>query len=449
MSTTTTALPAPPRATMPLRERIRCLQQFHTGAERIRDLYGPVCLVAFPTAFFPRVVFVTSPQGAHDALSGFDGSLDKTGIVHRESRRMVNGSFSFAHDEWLPRRRTLAPVFSQRHVESFAGHMAGAAGDVARGLAGADVVDANREMRRLTLAVLGRSLFGRDLGQEADRLEVSVPTALSYVTGRITNPVRAPFGLPTPARHRFRHHLRVWHGVIDAAVESYLADPSTADAELLQRLHEARDPDTGRALTSDEIREELKTFLIAGHDTTSTTLAYALWQLGSDFELQAAVAEEAAALPDPLGPEHVPQLGLTVRVLHEALRLCPPAPAVSRHVERETVIDGFVVEPGCELFISIYALHHDPTLWEDPLRFDPDRFLPDAVRGRNRWSYLPFGGGPRSCIGSHFAMLEATLGLATLVRSLVVESVDPTFEVALPFTMTAAGPVPLRVHARP
>jgi cytochrome P450 len=115
---------------------------------------------------------------------------------------------------------------------------------------------------------------------------------------------------------------------------------------------------------------------------------------------------------------------------------------------QDVMVDGFRIPAGTNLVVGVYALHRDPALWDQPTVFDPDRFSPERSRGRNRWQFLPFGGGPRSCIGDHFAMLEAILGLATLVRSIEITSLDDNFPVALPFTMTAGAPIPARVNAR-
>ena len=120
----------------------------------------------------------------------------------------------------------------------------------------------------------------------------------------------------------------------------------------------------------------------------------------------------------------MPNSAYTVRVLHEALRLCPPGAGTMRSPTRDIVVDGYRVEAKTIALVSFYAMHRDPALWAEPLRFDPDRFLPERSKGRSRWQYLPFGGGPRSCIGDHFAMLEATLALATIIRAVEIESLD-------------------------
>ena len=159
-------------------------------------------------------------------------------------------------------------------------------------------------------------------------------------------------------------------------------------------------------------------------------------------------AEVAALGNRALTPDDVPELGLTVRVLHEALRLCPPGAGTMRSPTSDIVVDGYRIQAKTVAVVSFYAMHRDPALWVDPLRFDPDRFLPERYKGRSRWQYLPFGGGPRSCIGDHFAMLEATLALATIVRAARIESLKGDFRLATPFTVVAAEPVDARVHAR-
>ena len=217
----------------------------------------------------------------------------------------------------------------------------------------------------------------------------------------------------------------------------------------MRALLQAIDEETGRSLTDDEICHELVLFILGGHDTTATTLTYSLWSLGHHRDIQERVREEVAALGErALTPDDVAELGLTVRVLNEALRLCPPGAGTLRAPTRDIVVDGHRVEAKTIALVSFYAMHRAPALWEDPLRFDPDRFLPERSRGRSRWQYLPFGGGPRSCIGEHFAMLEATLALATIIRAAEIESLDGDFPLATPFTVVAAAPIRARIGAR-
>ena len=441
--------PPAPNVPLGMLARMKDMRTFHTGLAHIRDAGGPVAIVRLgPSWLVPPFAVVTSPQGAHDVLAGSDGTFDKEMIVHVQTRLLGTNVFDLPHAPWKARRRALQPAFTKKQVSGYAGHMAQVAEERTAALIGDGQVDLDEEMRRLTLHVVGRSVFGLDLGEQAHELGPHVRRSLQYVTNRSLRPVRAPAWLPTPARRRLNRSLGAIRAVVEEAIDTARSDPEK-DAQLVWLLFDATDPETGKSLSREAIRDELVVFLLAGHDTTATTLAYTLWALGRNPEIQDRVAAEAAALGDrPLVVEDVPNLPYTVQVLHEALRICPPAPALGRMAMRDAVVDGYRISAGTNVIIGAYALHHDPALWTDPERFDPDRFSPDRMKAVDRWQYFPFGAGPRSCIADHFAMLEATLGLATMVRDARFESLEADFPLALPFTMTAGGPIPARVTAR-
>ncbi len=442
----------PPEAPWPLRRKLEALAQFHLAGERLRDEVGHVAYLALGPErlgpwLAPRFVMVSSPRGAQDVLAGADGAVDKYGAFHEEFRRLGTNIFNLAHDEWLPRKRALQPVFTKPRMTSYAGAMSDVAVETAADWATAGRVELQGATRALTTEVLGRALLGLPLGDRAPQLAADFDVYSGYAMSRARRPVRAPLWLPTPARARFRDAWDAMASVAAEAIDRVRLDPGL-DAPLVHQLLAARDPETGRGLAEEDLVADLVTFLLAGHDTTATTLAYALWQLGQHPDLQAAVAEEAEAVGSRvLAPEHVPALPLTVRVLHEALRLCPPAAGVGRQAMRDVAVDGHRIPVGWNLVVNIYALHRDPSAWPDPERFDPDRFLPERAEGRSRWQFLPFGGGQRKCIGDHFAMLEATVALATLVRDLELSS-EGDFEIAVGFTTRAGGPVPARVRSR-
>jgi cytochrome P450 len=254
--------------------------------------------------------------------------------------------------------------------------------------------------------------------------------------------------LPTPARRRARRASATLHRLAGDILQACRADPAR-DAPLVHALIEATDPDTGCGLSDREIAEELIVFLFAGHDTTATTLCYATWQLGHHPDLQDRVAAEVARLPDrELTPDDLAHLSYTVQVLREALRLCPPGATGSRMVERDIEIAGYRVEAGTMLVFGRLAVQRDPSLWENPLAFNPDRFSPENIKNIDRWQYVPFGAGPRSCIGDHFAMLEATVALATFIRRAKIISLDEDFPLAAPFTVVPDGPIRARVCRR-
>jgi cytochrome P450 len=439
-----------PKNPLPYWRQFKAVRSYIDGIQTLLDAGGPITrIVLGPKWLLPNVVLIASPQGARDLLGRTDEVADRgrTRSMVEMHALMGGNLLDLPHERWLPRRRALQPMFTKRHVARYAGHMAGAAQSVADDWRHGAVVDLDSECRKLTLRALGRSVLGLDLDERADEVGHALRTSLIWVADRAARPVNPPRWLPTRGQRAARRANDSLHRLAAEILQAVRDDADRA-APLVRALIEAIDPETDRPLTDDEICHELVLFMLAGHDTTSTTLTYALWSLGHHRDIQDRVRAEVAALGErELTPEDVPTLGLTVRVLHEALRLCPPAAGTMRAPTRDIVVDGHLVEAETMALVSFYALHRDPALWEDPLRFDPDRFLPERSKGRSRWRYLPFGGGPRSCIGDHFALLEATLALATVVRAAEIESLESDFPLDTPFTVVAARPVRARVQA--
>ena len=444
-------LPLAPKNPLRYRHQLRALRSLIDGHQELLDAGGPVTRVVLgPKWLFPAAVLIASPQGARDVLGRTDEIADRGGVTSTvQMRRLMGGNLlDLPHHEWLPRRRALQPMFTKQRVPRYAGHMAAAAQALVDGWCDDVTVDLDTECRALTLRALGRSVLGLDLDARADTVGPALRTALSWIADRALRPVNLPQWVPTPGQQRARRANATLHQLAAEILAAVRADPDR-DAPLVRALLAAADPHTGQPLSDDDICHELVLFILAGHDTTSSTLTYSLWALGHHPAIQDRVFDEVSALGDrPLTPDDVPRLGHTVRVLHEALRLCPPAAGTPRMLNKDLAVDGYRVEAGTMAVVSFYAMHRDPYLWDRPLTFDPDRFLPERSRGRSRWQYLPFGGGPRSCIGDHFAMLEATLALATIIRGARIESLKDDFPLATPFTVVAAEPVDARVHAR-
>jgi cytochrome P450 len=450
-STDVAKLPLAPKNPLPYRQQLRAVRSLIDGFQELFDAGGPVTrIVLGPKWLFPTAVLIASPQGARDVLGRTDEIADRGGTTTMiQLHRLMGGNLlDLPHHQWLPRRRALQPMFTKQRIPRYAGHMASAAKTVVDGWCDGATLDLDAECRALTLRALGRSVLGLDLDARADTVGPALRTALTWVADRATRPVNLPQWLPTPGQQRARKANASLHQLAAEILAAVRADPAR-DAPLVRALIAAADPHTGQPLSDDDICQELVLFILAGHDTTSTTLTYSLWALGHHPAIQDRLFDEVSALGDrPLTPDDVPRLGHTVRVLHEALRLCPPGAGTPRLLKKDLAVDGYRLRAGTVAVVSFYGMHRDPQLWDDPLTFDPDRFLPEHSQGRNRWQYLPFGGGPRSCIGDHFAMLEATLALATIVGAARIESLNDNFPLTTPFTVVAAEPVGARVHAR-
>ncbi|HCY54631.1 MAG TPA: cytochrome P450, partial [Oceanicaulis sp.] len=218
--------------------------------------------------------------------------------------------------------------------------------------------------------------------------------------------------------------------------------------DLLGLLLTVRDEETGKGLSDTDIRDSVMTFVAAGHETTGIALTWALYLLANQPEAQVRLREEAKAVlgGGPATAEHVGQLYFTRQVLEEAMRLYPPAPMVARRAVRATEICGRPVRKGDVALLAFYCLHRHTTLWDEPDRFDPDRWLRDR-RPTDRYQFLAFGGGPRACIGMGFAMMEAAIMLATLVRELDISPRPdaPPVELAMQVTLRPAGGLHLNV----
>ena len=281
-----------------------------------------------------------------------------------------------------------------------------------RGDGGRRTVDAHGEMIRLTLRVVGRAIFGRDVEYATQVIQRAFPVLTRHTFRRAMSPVALPAAWPTPGNLRA---ARAQHALY-ALADDLIARRRTAGLggeDLLSRLMDARDPETGVAMNPQQVRDEALIFLLAGHETTSSALTFTLQLLGRHPDEQQRVADEVAEVLGGRPPtaEDVPALRRTAMVLKEAMRLYPPLYALGRRAEHADEIGGYRVQPGSLLVVSQWATHRHPQFWKDAERFDPDRFSPEQEAARHRYAYFPFGGGPRACMGSRFAMQEAQIAL--------------------------------------
>ncbi|TXH19867.1 MAG: cytochrome P450 [Mycobacterium sp.] len=439
-------LPPAPDVPLSLRERIAAIQVAHSGCETFRDAGGPVTTVRIaPKWMMPPIIAVTSPQGARDVLTATYPAVDRDFPFMTEQQKLNGGSLlNFSHKEWVGRRRMLQPVFTTARIAELGEQMYDIATDAATSWRDGSEIDLDQESRRITMRVLGRTIMGFEPGSYTDELVDPLRRISKYIADRGRAPVKLPSWVPTRERRFAVRFNKVAHDLAAQILLDCRTDPQLS-APLVRAMMEARDPETAEPLTDEEICHELVIFLASGLETTATTLAYALWELGRHPEIFDRVAAEVSAVDDAaLRTNPRSHLPYTVSVIQEALRLGGPTPAVMRIARQDMAVDGFRVEAGSMLMVGVYAMHRDPQLWDRPLEFDPDRF--SGGRSRMQWQFLPFGGGPRSCIGEFFALTAATLELASIVRHCRLTSRSATFPITAPLTIVPDGPIPALVQ---
>ncbi|PAU97790.1 cytochrome P450 [Paracoccus salipaludis] len=317
--------------------------------------------------------------------------------------------------QWRWQRLAATPAFAARNVEALAPVMTAAAeASAARIAAAAQPFDAYAEMVAATFDVISDVTFSGDEGFDRDAVHHAINGYIAS-TARVSvlDVLGAPPWVPRPGRIFSGQGLRETKKLADRAIAERARRGPRVPPDLLDLLRSGVDPETGRSMNASELRDNLLTFIVAGHETTALTLSWALYLCAFDPAVQARAAAEAQAAGPRITAAELPRLPYVQQVVQESLRLYPPAAFISRTARRADSLGGRRIEPGDTVMLPIYALHRHHLLWENPDAFDPERFAPGVER--DRFSFLPFGGGPRICIGASFALQEAAIILATLL----------------------------------
>ncbi|MFN3723693.1 MAG: cytochrome P450 [Paracoccaceae bacterium] len=320
--------------------------------------------------------------------------------------------------DWLWQRRTAAPVFSHRNVAALAPVMTAAAERASARIAAnaGRAVNCYDEMVTATFEVISDVTFSDGEGFDRASVHRAIEAYMAQ-SARVSllDIIGAPAWVPRPGRLLSGGAMRQMKRVADGSIQRRLAEGNPGVPDLLDLLLAGEDPKSGRKMTTPELRDNLLTFIVAGHETTALTLSWALYLCAFDPAVQAAARAEAqAALGNRAATAaDIAALPLIRRIVDETLRLYPPAAFLSRTAQAADTLCGREVLPGDTVILPIYALHRHHALWDRPDSFDPDRFV--GSKPVDRYAYLPFGDGPRICIGANFALQEAVIILATLL----------------------------------
>lgn len=402
---------------------------------------------------FFDVYLINHPEYVRRVLTQHHGNYSKRTIDYRVlARLMGRGLITSDGSYWAGQRRLMQPLFSSRNVNRFDKAINALTGEVMvswESRAGDDPVWIDREMHRLAFRIGARTLFGGDFERHAD--EVAAILDVVNLEPQETRALMTLFSwIPTPynlkwkrARKRLDH---IVHRMIEARVEA-----PAGDDNILDRLIEARDPDTGERMSSSQIRDEVVTLMLAGHETSATALTWILYLLGTHPEIEQNLHDVLAAQLGgaPATAGDLARLPYLKQVVQESMRLYPPVWAVARRSGEADTLGAYELPPNSYVGIIPYALHRNEAFWPDPERFDPERFGSRESAGRDSYCYLPFAAGPRSCIGAGMAMLEVQLVLAQLVQRFKARPVPGhAVEATAKVTLKPAKGLPMTLQRR-
>jgi cytochrome P450 len=383
----------------------------------------PIVMGGLP---FARVAVVSHPAAIRRVLLDNCQNYQKDWLQRRVlSAGLTDGLLTAERQQWRTQRRALAPLFARKSVMNFATPMLDAAHALVTRLASrqGETVDMAVEVTRVTLDVLERTIFSDGFGTDPEEIRRGMKTYFEAV-GRLDpfDVLGIPRMVPNFARSKAQSELRFFMAAVDGIIAARRRQMASghyrAPEDLLTHLLKASDPDTGKTLSESEVRANVLTFIAAGHETTSNCVSWSLFLLSQSPEWRERVRAEAVRELDGDAHSLADRLIETRAVIDESNRLYPPIAAISRSALGADELAGLAIQKGTMVVVAPYVLHRHRKLWSEPDRFDPARFLVCSPNKIDHFSYMPFGVGPRTCVGAAFALQEASIILATLMRHL-------------------------------
>jgi len=410
--------------------------------------YGDIFRFRFP---FVRYYVVADPEGIKHVLVYNYKNYVKSRNYRGLKIVLGDGLLTAEGDVWRRQRKLTQPGFHRERLSGFVSTMSECTKDMLDRWDGESDAPTcvHAEMMRLTFRIIGRTLLSAELDGDAKSIGEALNVAIRWANEYGQSPLRFPPWVPTPNNIRFNRARRVIEDVVLRTIRTRRETAENKD-DLLAMLMEARDEE-GRGMTDRELRHELLTLVLAGHETTANALTFTLYLLSKYPAVLVKLAREVEEVLGGRAPAlaDLPRLSYTTQVIEEAMRLYPPAWVMERDAIEDDVVCGVFVPKGSIVGVSPYVTHRLPRLWPNPEGFDPERFTKENKELRHKHAYLPFGGGPRTCIGNAFAMMEMQVVLPMIVQRYLVE-MEPGFEVKLDasITLRPANGVPMRRRRR-
>ncbi len=420
---------------------------FRTFSHATHQAHGDI--VAYRVLGQSVYQFAT-PELAHEVLVGRARSLHKPDNHKRAFGRVIgNNLFTSDGADWIARRRLLSPVFLPQVIDRYRATVVRQASHVFDAAAEGEF-DITRAASKIALLSVAEALFGAAINDVVDDILEVTGRLQGAVTRQILSPALVPLWIPTRDNRTVRSALRFFHDLMTPLIAERRRAPQGHD-DLLAALLRATDGEGGTRLSDKEAIDEALTMLLAGSDTTAAALSWSSYLLATHPEIQQQLATQIAAPEHASGngaPAPVPELA--GQVFEETMRIYPPAVSIARQAVEPVEIGGVAIPAGALVFVSVYTIHHDERWFPDPERFDPERFATPPAHEIPDHAYLPFGIGPRACIGRRFALMEGAIVLTELLRRFSLHLTSPTQRPELETTLSLhpRGGLKLRVARR-
>jgi cytochrome P450 len=367
-------------------------------------------------AFYRHIYFLNHPDLIEQVLVSDYRHFIKGEALRSNRRIFGNGLLTDEGGSWLRQRHLIQPAFHRDRIESYRSTMVAYAERMIAGWRDGEVRDIHQDMIRLGLEIVAKVLFDVEIKSERDRVETALNTIMELGSGgRMLLPPLLRM-LPTPGNMHYRRAARQLDDIVYGLIRQRRSNSQDTD-DLLSALLQAQD-ESGGVMPDEQLRDEVMTLLLAGHETTAVSLSWAWYLLAQHPEMEKRLWSELREVLNGRSPttQDLSKLHYTERVVKEVMRLYPPAWAIVRNSLKDCEIGGYRVPAGATLMMSQWVMHRDPRYFEQPERFNPDRWLDERVKGTPKFAYFPFGGGPRTCIGAALATMEVVLVLAAIAQ---------------------------------
>jgi len=426
---------------------------FLAYVEELWNTYGDT----FQIRLGPKtLIFAMHPDAVRQVNVSNRQNYDKLGSYDAVRRYLVgDGLVASTGELWRRQRKIMSPFFTPRGVQTYAEVM------LHDGIRLVDrweeltksgqTVDIGEEMTFVTASIILKAMFGTETDETIMEMKDAVETMVSYVNEGQTG-IHLPLWVPTRLNRKYHTAREKVHTYINALIaERHALTESKWPDDLLSRLMQARDEETGESMAESLLRDESITIFFAGHETTARTMSATWYALASNPTVAERLHEELDAVLGDRFPtmEDLHRLPYTLQVIKEVLRLYPPAPVYARDAIGEDTLDGYAIPAGSTIMLSPYFTHRHPDFWENPLQFDPDRWTPERESEQHNYAYHPFAAGQRVCIGNNFSLLESHILLALLAQQFephLAEGFTPQW--VMKGVLGTANGMPMRIEAR-